>query len=173
MVGPIEGQSAHFLSAYDDLRRLARAYMRTGDRQTLQPTALVHEAWLKLVDADPARWESREHFIHAAARAMRQILVDRARRNLALKRQPPAVLHEPLDREIDLVQLIQLEDAMVKLEAMDPELARIVELRYYVGCTSQEAGDLLGLPERTVRHRWGIAKGFLTEQMQLGPRGEP
>jgi RNA polymerase sigma factor (TIGR02999 family) len=154
-------------AVYEDLRRLARVYLRTGDAHTLQPTALVHEAYLKLVDADPDRWQSREHFIHAAGRAMRQILVDHARRKLAAKRQNDLPFSEAgPEMQERMATLIHVEDALAHLEQLDPQLVQIVELRFFVGCSSQETADLLQLPERTVRHRWGIAKAFLAEKLK-------
>jgi RNA polymerase sigma-70 factor, ECF subfamily len=154
---------------YEELRRLARGYLRVGQAHTLQPTALVHEAYLKLLHTDPDRWQSREHFLHAAARAMRQILVDHARRRMAQKRQDNLPWNEASqDLDDRMTNLLHLEDGMRQLEAMDSELARLVELRFFIGCSAQEAADLMGIPERTARHRWGIAKAFLAERLS-GP----
>ena len=169
-----QSEFANFVAVYEDLRRLARIYLRTGDSQTLQPTMLVHEAYLKLVDADPGRWQSRQQFIHAAARAMRKILVDHARRKVDKNQRGDITVLEDLsepENEQRFQSLIKLEGAMTNLEAMDSQLARIVELRFFVGCSPQETAELLELPERTVRLRWGIAKAFLTANVAEAEAG--
>lgn len=162
-----------FPAAYEDLRRMARLYLRSGNPHTLQPTALVHEAFLKLIDVPADRWESSHHFTHAAARAMRQILLDYTRRKLALKRTAgtPSPNEDPVgpDLEAQMLRLLHVDSAMEKLDRRNPELARIVELRYFMGCTSEETAELLNLPERIVRYRWGIAKLFLAEQLETAP----
>lgn len=165
-MGAIQQEVGHFAPVYEELRRMARVYLRSSHSHTLQPTALVHEAYLKLHNADPGRWQNQEHFTHAAARAMRQILVDHARYKLAQKRQndlPPQ--EDGPDMDARMTRLLHLEDGLRQLEGLDPELARIVELRFFVGCSEQETADLLGLQGRTVRRRWGLAKAFLAERL--------
>ena len=150
---------------YAELRRLAGAYMRReGPGQTLQPTALVHEAYLRLAGAGTP-WTDRQHFIGIAARSMRQILVERARARGAQKRWAG------LDR-ISLVEslllvpsthdmLPALDDALVRLEQLDLEQARIVELRYFAGLTVEEAAEQLGISPATLKRRWLLARAWL------------
>lgn len=163
-----EGQNAGpFTAVYEELRKTARAYLRKHPSHTLQPTSLVHEAFLKLRNADPERWQSPDHFSHVAARAMRQILVDHARHKLAQKRQNSLPAGDPeCDTEERLATLLHIDDALRQLEAADSQLARVVELRFFLGCSEQETGKLLGLQEGAVRRRWGLAKAFLAERLE-------
>jgi RNA polymerase sigma factor (TIGR02999 family) len=166
VVGQIEPGVGHFAPVYEELRRIARAYLR-GESHTLQPTALVHEAYLKLRHIDPELWASQEHFTNAAARAMRQILVDHARYKLAQKRQNESPFpEEGPDMEVRLTRLLHLEDGLRQLEELDPQMVRIVELRFFVGCTEQETGQFLGLDRRAVRRHWGMAKAFLADWLE-------
>ena len=148
---------------YEELRRLAThkmAYEAPG--QTLQPTALVHEAWLRLVgDGDPG-WQNRAHFFAAAAEAMRRILIDRARRKRALRRgggqarveMAETALEAPADDE----KILQVHDALEVLAAEDPEKAEIVKLRFFGGLSHEEIAGVLGVNEKTVRRHWEVAK---------------
>jgi len=148
---------------YGELRRLAAAKMaHEAPGQTLQPTALVHEAWLRLgADAQP-NWQNRSHFLAAAAEAMRRILVENARRKLRLKRgggQERIELEEsaiaaPAEDE----KVLQVHEALNTLAAEDPQKAEIVKLRFFVGLGHEEIAALLGVNEKTVRRHWEVAK---------------
>ena len=148
---------------YDELRRLAAARMaQEAAGQTLQPTALVHEAWLQLVGEGDRSWQNRAHFFGAAADAMRRILIDSARRKAALKRggnQPRLDI-----ADLDLAQagpdnqVLLINEALEQLEKEDPEKARIVVLKFFGGLTNQEAAENLGLGERSVERLWAAAK---------------
>jgi RNA polymerase sigma factor (TIGR02999 family) len=148
---------------YVELRRLAAARM-AGEQpgQTLQATALVHEAWLQLVGAGDRTWENRAHFFGAAADAMRRILVDVARRKAALKRGGSL---ERVDiAELDLAQpgaedqVLLIHEALEVLEQEDPERARIVVLKFFGGLTNREVGENLGIGERSVERQWATAR---------------
>ncbi len=154
---------------YDELRRIAAAYMRRErPGQTLQPTALVHEAYLRLAVAG-SPWTDRRHFIGIAARSMRQILVDRARARGAEKRwaglqrvslNPSLIAERPGD-----VWLPALNEALDRLETIDPEQARIVELRYFMGLSNEEAADALGISPATLKRRWSMARAWLFREL--------
>jgi RNA polymerase sigma factor (TIGR02999 family) len=159
---------------YNELRRLAAGYMRReAPGQTLQPTALVHEAYLRLAGAGTP-WKDRHHFIGIAARSMRQILVERARARGALKRwgQLDRVsLIESLamapDGNVDM--LPALDEALSRLERLDPEQARIIELRFFAGLTVEEAADALGLSPATLKRRWSLARAWLFRELSASP----
>lgn len=147
---------------YAELRRIA-SRMMSGERveHTLSPTALVHEAWLRISRGSALTGLTREHFIGLAAQAMRHALVDHARRRSALKRETPSTLTGDGvvdDRDLYLLSLDQALDA---LREEDKELARIVELRFFVGMTNDEIGELLGSSGRTIKRRWRFAKSWL------------
>ena len=156
---------------YDELRKLA-AHKLAGEQpgQTLQPTALVHEAWLRLVGKDNPSFDGRGHFFAAAAEAMRRILIDRAREKTSLKRGADAVRLN-LD-EIDVAihtnddALLAVNEAMEKLAVEDAESAKLVELRFFAGLTTEEAAIALGISERTVRNRWAYARAWLCRELQ-------
>jgi RNA polymerase sigma factor (TIGR02999 family) len=156
---------------YDELRRLAAARMASESAgQTLQATALVHEAWLKLVNGSARTWENRAHFFRAAAQAMRRILVDRAREKASFKRGAGA---EKIPLEgLELAQASQdekvllVDEALERLEAEDPESARIVTLKFFGGLTNQEVARTLGVTERTVERQWAYAKACLFGMIQ-------
>ena len=148
---------------YDELRRLAAAKIaHEAPGQTLQATALVHEAWLRLGGEDQPAWQSRAHFLSAAAEAMRRILVESARRKLRLKRGGGAErveLHESaIEAPAEDERILHVNDALEVLSAEDPEKARIVKLRFFVGLSNEEIAALLGVNERTVRRHWEVAK---------------
>jgi RNA polymerase sigma factor (TIGR02999 family) len=151
---------------YEELRRLARARMANeAPGQTLQPTALVHEAWLQLVGEGSRTWESRAHFFGAAANAMRQILIDNARRKSRFKRggdQARVDLdHVDIATPTPEEEILQIDEALAKLEQEDPEQARIVVLKFFGGLTNKEVAETLGLGERTVYRHWVCAKARL------------
>lgn len=154
---------------YDELRRLAAAFMRRErPGQTLQATALVHEAYLRLASADPV-WKDRNHFVGIAARSMRQILVERARARGAQKRwagMDRVTLSETLvGAAHEDAMLPALDEALGRLETIDPEQARIIELRYFVGLSNEETADALGLSPATVKRRWALARAWLFREL--------
>ena len=164
---PTQPGDAHELAAvmYDELRRLARAYMRRErPGQTLQATALVHEAYLRLAGAGTP-WHDKRHFVGIAARSMRQILVERARARGAQKRW--AGMHRVSFSDSLAVfadpeaVLPALDDALARLEQIDPEQARIVELRYFAGLSIEETADALGMSPATLKRRWALARAWL------------
>jgi RNA polymerase sigma factor (TIGR02999 family) len=161
---------------YDELRRFARQRLaREQPGQTLQGTALVHEAYLRLVTGDAAqRWESRGHFFAAAAEAMRRILVDNARRKAAEKRGGPRERQELADVDVAAPvppeDLLALDEALAKLEAHDPDKARLVKLRYFAGLSEEEAARALGISRTTAHRHWRYAKVWLLNE--LGDEGQ-
>ncbi|MCZ2401504.1 MAG: sigma-70 family RNA polymerase sigma factor [Phycisphaerae bacterium] len=155
---------------YDELRRLAHARLARAPRgTTLQPTALVHEAYLRLVgDRDPG-WNGRAHFFAAAARAMRNILVDRARRKASVKhgggRRRVAMDDADLPIELPNEDVLALDEALTRLEAADPRKARIVMLHYFGGLTLEETAEALDTSPRTVEREWRFTRAFLFTQL--------
>jgi RNA polymerase sigma factor (TIGR02999 family) len=148
---------------YHELRRLAAHKMANEPPgQTLQPTALVHEAWLRLVGEGDSQWQNRAHFFCAAAEAMRRILIDNARRKQALRRGGGQVRVEleatALEAPADDDKILQVNEALEALAAEDPAKAEIVKLRYFVGLSHEEIATLLGVNEKTVRRHWELAK---------------
>lgn len=150
---------------YSELRTIAAGQLR-GERtdHTLQPTALVNEAFLRLVDQERVQWSNRSQFFAVAAKAMRRILVDHARRRRAQKRgdNPRPV---PLDNvEIAVppdADLLELDDCLTRLEALDSRQARIVELRFFTGCTMDEIAEVLDISPSTVKRQWRLARVWL------------
>ena len=156
---------------YQELRRLAASYLRREKPgQTLQPTALVHEAYLRLMKDRPDRWQNRAHFCAIAAHSMRQILIERARARGALKRggaQPRVTLDEGLvaggQRSFDL---IALDEALERLARFDPEQARLVELRFFGGLTVEETAEALNISPATVKRHWAAARAWLARELE-------
>lgn len=156
---------------YNELRRLAAHKMANEHPgQTLQPTALVHEAWLRLVGAGDSQWQNRAHFFFAAAEAMRRILIDNARRKQALRRGGGQVRVEleatALEAPADDDKILQVNEALEALAAEDPAKAEIVKLRYFVGLSHEEIATLLGVNEKTVRRHWEVAKVRLFQSIK-------
>ena len=155
-----------------ELHKLARMHMAGRERaHTLQSTALVHEAWLRLIDADDATFPSRGHFYSMASKVMRSILVDHARRKAAEKRGGDRVrvtLVEGAGDEPDFSEadVLDLHDALGRLEAIDAERARIVELRYFGGLTMPDLAESVGLPLRTVERRLQAATAWLRDALR-------
>jgi RNA polymerase sigma factor (TIGR02999 family) len=148
---------------YEELRRMATARMaRESAGQTLQPTALVHEAWLQLVGEGGRTWKNRAHFFGAAADAMRRILIDNARRKAALKRGGGQSRADIEDLELSAAmpdeQMLLIDEALACLEAEDPERARVVTLKFFGGLTNEEVAETLGVSLRTVVRHWTLAK---------------
>ncbi len=157
---------------YEELRRLAASKMANeAPGQTLQPTALVHEAWLRLAGADQT-WNGREHFFRAAAEAMRFILVDRARQRAAQKRGGNPHRTELSDSKVRDAQsdeqILAVHEALNQFALRDPVSAELVKLRYFVGMSMGEAAKSLGLPLRTAERQWTFAKAWLREQINEG-----
>ena len=156
---------------YEELRRRAAAYLRRErPGQTLQPTALVHEAYLRLMKDRPDRWQNRAHFCAIAAHSMRQILIERARARHALKRggSPPRVtLDEGLVAgEMRSIDLLALDEALGRLEGLDPEQARLVELRFFGGLTIEETAEAMGTSPATVKRHWTVARAWLARELE-------
>jgi len=154
---------------YDELRRLAAAYMRRErPGQTLQPTALVHEVYLRLAGAGTP-WHDKRHFIGIAARSMRQILVERARARGAQKRWAGldrVSLSDALAVNADPEGMLPaLDEALERLAAIDAEQARIVELRFFAGLSIEEAADALDLSPATLKRRWSLARAWLHREL--------
>ena len=159
---------------YNELRRLAAHYMeRERSGHTLQPTALVHETYLRLVQQDRANWQNRAQFMGVAGQLMRRILVDHARRRCAAKRPGPlATLDENAARQFaDLSrpeEILAVHLTLERLERLDPQQGKLVELRYFAGLSAQETAEAMGLPLRTVEREWTTAKAWLRAQLAEG-----
>jgi RNA polymerase sigma factor (TIGR02999 family) len=154
---------------YDELRRVAAAFMRRErPGQTLQATALVHEAYLRLAHAGTP-WHDQRHFVGIAARSMRQILVERARSRGAQKRwggMNRVSMTDSLALAADPETMLPaLDEAINKLEQIDPEQAKIVELRYFAGMSVEEAADAMGMSPATLKRRWSLARAWLFREL--------
>ena len=155
---------------YTELRRLAGRYMR-GERpgHTLQATALVHEAYLRLVGQKDVDWQNRAHFFGVAANLMRRILVDHARTKLAKKRggddQRVSLDEAMLVQSKAHPQLLALDEALDRLAKRDPRQARVVDLRYFGGLNDEETAEVLGISVRTVKRDWNVARAWLYQQL--------
>jgi RNA polymerase sigma factor (TIGR02999 family) len=159
---------------YDELRRLAARHLRRErSGHSLQTTALVHEAYLRLAGQRGAEWPSRGAFYAAAAQIMRHILVDQARRRRAAKRGGPGPLLsldevEPAGAAPPVVEVIELDRALAELAELDPKQARLVELRFFGGMSIEETADLLGVSEATVKRDWRTARAWLHRRLTQG-----
>ncbi len=159
---------------YEELRLLAAQKMSQElPGQTLQATALVHEAYIRLVEGADQNWNSRGHFFKAAAEAMRRILVESARRKQRLKRggkRERLALDETAitTDEADNVDLLALDEALAKLEADDPEKANLVKLRYFAGLTTNQAAEILKISIATANRHWSYARSWLFQEMSKG-----
>lgn len=158
---------------YQELRRLAASYLRRErPGQTLQPTALVHEAYLRLMKDDPARWQNRAHFCAIAAHSMRQILIERARARGAQKRggaQARVTFDEGLlAGAAQSIDLVALDEALERLAAIDPDQARLVELRFFGGLTVEETAEAMNISPATVKRHWTVARAWLARELE-GP----
>ncbi|HXW03882.1 MAG TPA: sigma-70 family RNA polymerase sigma factor [Vicinamibacterales bacterium] len=155
---------------HDELRRMARAQLRRrGGRDSLETAGLVNEAYLRLVDQTRATWRDRGHFFAVSAMAMRQIIVDHARRRARLKRGgdrgvvPLDDVHEPAARESH--QVLEIDRALTKLASVNERLARLVECRYFAGLTEEETAAALGMSVRTAQREWFKAKAWLRREL--------
>ena len=156
---------------YDELKRIAANYLRRErPDHTLQPTALVHEAYLKFIDQNSVKWENRAHFFGVAAQAMRRILVDHARSHLADKRGAGV---EPISIDAGFIDvsnekassLHELDAALNKLAELEPKRSRLVELRYFGGLSIPETAEVLGVSEATVIRQWRVARAWLYQEI--------
>lgn len=159
---------------YQELRSLAASHLRSErPEHTLQPTALVNEVFLRLLDGREVSWQNRTHFFVLAARMMRHILVDHARARLAEKRDVvvvPLVFEGPFDPSpISDPALLALDDALTSLKRMDPRQCRVVELRYFAGLTLEETAESLGISIATVKREWTMARAWLRREMKGRP----
>lgn len=164
-------------AVYDELRRLAAARLRMERRDhTLQATALVNEAWLKLVD-QRTDWQNRRHFFALAAQAMRRILVDHARRRHTAKRGRDEST-VPIDDVLDLLpsplpdeRLLAVDEALTRLAALDPRQAQVVELRFFAGLSVEDTAQVLEVSPTTVKREWASARVWLFDAIEAPPRG--
>jgi RNA polymerase sigma factor (TIGR02999 family) len=159
-----------FPFVYDKLRAIAHVHLgRDGEGRTVSTTALVHEAYLKLVDAERLEWQDRAHFFSLASRAMRQILIDYARRYRSARRGGELRRVDLDDVQIAVADraetLVSLDAALVRLAEMSPRLAQVVELRFFGGLTEEDTAKVLGVTDRTVRRDWIKARGWLHQEM--------
>ncbi len=159
-----------FLFVYDRLRAIAHAHLgQDGEGRTVSTTALVHEAYLKLIDADRLEWQDRVHFFSLASRAMRQILIDYARRYSSAKRGGELQRVDLDDVQIAVADradtLVSLDAALSRLAEMSPRLAQVVELRFFGGLTEEDTAKVLGMTDRTVRRDWIKARGWLHNEL--------
>lgn len=156
---------------YEELRRLAIAKMASeAPGQTLQPTALVHEAWLRLTSDEKRKWNDRTHFFAAAAEAMRRILVDNARRKRASRHGGGQQRVEMREYASAIIEnddkVLAVNEALEKLTVLDPQKAELVALRYFVGMTIEQAAEALGISERTAKRYWAFARAWLHEEIK-------
>ncbi|PYS59722.1 MAG: RNA polymerase subunit sigma-70 [Acidobacteria bacterium] len=155
---------------YKELRNLAHNFLyRERPGHTLQTTALVHEAYLKLIDQNDARWQNRAHFFAIAAQAMRRILIDSARKHAAVKRGGPQE-ELSLDEVADIAlepdsNLLKLDEALNELAKIDPRQSRIVELRYFGGLTIEETAEVISVSPATVKREWMMARAWLHQEI--------
>lgn len=160
---------------YDELTRVAARHLASEHHEReLEPQALVHEAWLRMAELERVAWHDRAHFLAMAARVMRQILVDAARRRNAVKRDGGVQVtltglasQEPTAS----TDVLQLHAALERLSQLDPQRAELVELRYFGGLTIEETAELLGSSPATVKRNWEVARGWLYRAMNAGPGG--
>jgi RNA polymerase sigma factor (TIGR02999 family) len=171
--GSREAEAALMERVHGELRRLAAGYMRRERvGKTLQPTAVVNEAYIRLLPQRGVSWENRAHFFGIAARMMRRVLVDHARRKKAIKRdagpgEPVSVSGVPSPgREADQVDLLALNNALSALAELDPRQAEIVEMRYFAGLTVEEIAEVLEVSPATVKREWATAKMWLRHRMR-------
>ena len=158
--------------AYRELRQIAEFILRTKPSWTLSPTGLVHEAFIKLAGSKRPNWQDQRHFVSACAQAMRHLMIDLARKKLALvhggnmKRHP---LDDSLLGRIDCDRFVKLNEALEALQSLDQRQAEIVHLRFFVGLTNQEVAELVGVTRRTVQTEWRMAKAWLYRELNDEP----
>jgi RNA polymerase sigma factor (TIGR02999 family) len=169
------GSDELYERVYNELKRIASAHLRRGELATLSTTELVHEAFLKLGGGGDSRWQGNAHFFGAASRAMRQVLVDFARRRRAAKRggivTRVSLRDDDALLEVQIDEIIAIDDALARLDAVDERLRQIVELRFFAGFGEREVAEMLGVTPRTVERNWLKARLFLLQV--LAPRDIP
>jgi RNA polymerase sigma factor (TIGR02999 family) len=168
---PISPEEAFYPVVYEELKRIARHHLRvTNAKATLSTTELVHEAYLKISPGPASGWDGRGHFFGAASRAMRQVLVDFARRRGATKRggelQRVSLGRDDGALDLELDSILTLDSALERLDALDPRLRKIVELRYFGGLTENEIATMMGVTLRTIERNWLKARMFLLREME-------
>ena len=158
-------------AVYDELHRMAARYLRhERPDHTFQPTALINEAYVRLVDQKNVKWENRAHFFAIAANIMRRILVDHARGHQAAKRGG-SMIKLPLDEAVhrapkqEEMDLVALDEALTQLAKIDPEQSRLVELRYFAGLTIEETAQVMGISPATVKRKWTISRAWLRREI--------
>ena len=170
--GDSQAASQLFPLVYDELRAVASAiFRRERANHTLQPTAVVNEVFLRLVDQSQARWNGRAHFVAVAARAMRNILIDHARRHGAQKRQPPGAALSAGgldDSNLGSLDILAIHEALEALGALNERQAKIVELRFFGGLDVDDIASLLDVSARTVKGEWRMARAWLQQQLEKG-----
>jgi len=176
--GDVRARDELFREVYDELHRIAR-HILAGERaeHTLSTTAVVHEAYLRLAGGAGIPGQDRDHFFAVAARAMRHLLVDHARRRLAAKRDalaalPPVIVADD-GGSSRLVDIVAVDRALERLADIDGRLARVVELRFFTGLSTEEIGDVLGVTARTVKRDWRKARAFLARLLEEGDAAGP
>ena len=168
--GQPEGEARLIELTYRELRKIAAGHLRRErSARSLQTTDLVHEAYLKLVDQAGTPWRDRSHFFQVAAHVMRQVLIDRARKRHAGKRGG-GVPEISLDRALDIVEarsgdLLVLEEALARLEAMDARQCQVVEMRFFAGMSEDEIAEVLGVSSRTINREWRMARAWLYKEL--------
>jgi RNA polymerase sigma factor (TIGR02999 family) len=173
--GDEQALSALMPLVYDELRRLAASYMRRErPGQTLQATALVHDVYIRLMQDSKLSWQNRSHFFGIAARSMRQILVERARARRAVKRGGSRVRVTfdagLLAAAAPTIDLEALDEALSRLEVLDADLARVVEVRFFGGLSIEEAAEALDVSPATIKRRWALAKAWLARELEVKGR---
>ncbi len=163
--GDVAAKGKLYDIVYQDLRRIARAHLRGQSTGTLGTTAMVNEAYLRLAGAEGKAWNGRVHFLSVASRAMRQILIDHARRKLAAKRGGGQILvtlkEERAGEEENELEILALDQALDRLQGLDERLARVVELRFFGGLSVEETAEVLDVTSRTVKRDWRKARSLL------------
>ena len=176
--GSREAGDRLFAEAYQELRRLAVwHFQREQPGHTLQPTALVNELYVKLFSGEPVEWQNRAHFFAVAAQQLRRLLIDHARARLAEKRgagDVPLSLDEAIGSAAPRQEdLLEIDEALCRLEELDPRAARVVELRFFGGLTEREAAEVLGISQATLKRDWDFARAWLITQFGSRKAGQP
>jgi RNA polymerase sigma factor (TIGR02999 family) len=163
--GDVGARERLYTLVYEDLRRIARSHLRGRPTGTLGTTAMVNEAYLRLAGSEAGSWNDRVHFLSVASTAMRQILVDNARRKLALKRGGGAALLTIDEGRVGaaprVIDVLALDEALDRLKGLSERLAQVVELRFFGGLSTEETASVLGVTDRTVKRDWQKARGIL------------
>lgn len=161
---------------YQELKQMARRYLRAESAaHTLQATALVHDAYMRLVDQTRVSWQNRAHFFAIASEMLRRILVDYARARHRQKRGGGMIrvtLHDVHPAKGDDLDLLELDEALTRLKEIDPKQVKIIELRYFAGLSIEETADIVGVSTATVKREWSMARAWLYREIRKGPEPE-